>query len=139
MGNGVVSFKSMELISQIRGLGVRFAIITGARTTTLFERVPLLPVVDAYVCETGSRIFYRRHSSSVGTLSPLDLEPDLAWAASLRDVTGDMSARDPPESRQGTLWALYRELGAAGLAVDARGYSGCFRVSCSSPQDQALL
>ncbi len=38
--------------------GVPFVVISGMRTTTLFQRLPYLPRADAYVSESGGRIFY---------------------------------------------------------------------------------
>ena len=38
--------------------GVPFVLISGMRTTTLFQRLPYLPRADAYVSESGGRIFY---------------------------------------------------------------------------------
>ena len=32
--------------------------MTGARTSTLLQRLPFLPAADAYVSENGGRIFY---------------------------------------------------------------------------------
>ena len=33
---------------------------------------------------------------------------DREWARRFVDVTGDMTATEPPEARRGTLWDLYR-------------------------------
>ena len=33
-------------------------LLTGARTSTLLQRLPYLPAADAYVAENGGRIFY---------------------------------------------------------------------------------
>ncbi|KAL3791631.1 hypothetical protein ACHAW5_000627 [Stephanodiscus triporus] len=40
--------------------GVPFVLVSGMRTTTLFQRLPYLPRADAYVSESGGRIFYPR-------------------------------------------------------------------------------
>ena len=74
MGGGVISNRTKELISALRKAGVLFAVVSGvghslrkagfsrqitylknpgARTTTMIERIALLPPVDCYVCETG--------------------------------------------------------------------------------------
>lgn len=55
---GVISFKTLRLCQQIRNEGVPFVLVTGARSTTLFQRLPYLPRADAYVSESGGRIFY---------------------------------------------------------------------------------
>ncbi|KAL3770200.1 hypothetical protein ACHAWU_009140 [Discostella pseudostelligera] len=39
---------------------VPLVLISGMRTSTLFKRLPYLPRSDAYVCESGGRIFYPR-------------------------------------------------------------------------------
>ncbi len=39
---------------------VPLVLISGMRTSTLFKRMPYLPRSDAYVCESGGRIFYPR-------------------------------------------------------------------------------
>lgn len=59
---GVISFKTLRLCQQLRNEGVPFVLVTGARSTTLFQRLPYLPRADAYVSESGGRIFYP-HSS----------------------------------------------------------------------------
>ena len=41
-----------------------FILVSGMRTTTLFQRLPYLPRADAYVSESGGRIFYPRSISS---------------------------------------------------------------------------
>jgi len=46
--------------------GVPFVIISGMRTTTLFQRLPYLPRADAYVSESGGRIFYPCPIDGVG-------------------------------------------------------------------------
>lgn len=39
---------------------IPLVLISGMRTSTLFKRLPFLPRSDAYVCESGGRIFYPR-------------------------------------------------------------------------------
>jgi len=47
---------------------VPLVLISGMRTTTLFQRLPYLPRADAYVSESGGRIFYpRRRTISTTT------------------------------------------------------------------------
>jgi hypothetical protein len=41
-------------------VSVPLVLISGMRTSTLFKRLPYLPRSDAYVCESGGRIFYPR-------------------------------------------------------------------------------
>ena len=58
MGAGAISEETIALVDALRAEGVKFVIITGARTTTLHERMPLLCKADAVACETGSKILY---------------------------------------------------------------------------------
>ena len=73
MGDGLVSERTVELIDELRSLGVLFVVVTAARKSTLLERLPLLPAVDAAVGETGLRIY-------------VDGVLDSAWADGLRPV-----------------------------------------------------
>jgi hydroxymethylpyrimidine pyrophosphatase-like HAD family hydrolase len=59
---GVISSKTLLLCQQLRNEGVPFVLVTGARSTTLFQRLPYLPRADAYVSESGGRIFYPNFS-----------------------------------------------------------------------------
>ena len=59
---GVISSKTLRLCQQLRNEGVPFVLVTGARSTTLFQRLPYLPRADAYVSESGGRIFYPNSS-----------------------------------------------------------------------------
>lgn len=38
--------------------GVKLVLITGARLSTMLQRMAFLPAADAYICENGGRIFY---------------------------------------------------------------------------------
>ena len=119
MGDGLVSERTVELIAELRARGVIFVIVTAARKSTLFEREPLLPPSDAYVCETGSRI-YR------GGLDALDE----AWAKGFEEVSGPLERELDVSERPEPLWQLFRRFQAEvpGLKCDARSYYGCFRV-----------
>ena len=46
---------------------VPLVLISGMRTTTLFQRLPYLPRADAYVSESGGQIFYPRRTISTTT------------------------------------------------------------------------
>lgn len=39
--------RTIELIDKIRGRNVHFALVSGARTTTLMKRLKTLPMCDA--------------------------------------------------------------------------------------------
>lgn len=112
---------------------MKFVIITGARSTTMIERMPLLPFVDAVACETGTKIWYPPESASD---PPVQSEwvLDKEWARPFEQVTGPLDTELPAVQRQGTLWELYREMKAELFDPDARGYTGCFRVRCKTPE-----
>jgi hydroxymethylpyrimidine pyrophosphatase-like HAD family hydrolase len=55
---GVISSKTLRLCQKLRDGGVPFVLVSGMRSTTLFQRLPYLPRADAYVSESGGRIFY---------------------------------------------------------------------------------
>lgn len=117
MGDGCVSERTIELVAALRSEGVLFFVVTAARKSTLIERMPLLPVSDAYVGETGSRIY-----KEPGVL-------DTEWANGLVDVCGPLEREMPAEERPEVLWQFYRRLQQVpGLKVDGRSYYGCFRV-----------
>ena len=163
MGAGVISDKTVALVDELRSLGVKFVIISGARTTTMFARYPRLPTCDAIACETGAKILYPPAPGTAGAgsgeLETVDqgqggqanaqtlsdpfahrtvtggvLEMDAAWSKPFENVTGPLDSSLAPLERKGTLWDLYRELSELGLEPDARGYYGCFRVNCRNDE-----
>ena len=50
---GVISAGTLHRVANLRGQGVKFVVITGARLSTLLMRLPYLPFCDALVCESG--------------------------------------------------------------------------------------
>lgn len=48
---GVISTATLRLFAALRLLGVRLVLVSGARSSTLLQRLPYLPAADAYVCE----------------------------------------------------------------------------------------
>lgn len=55
---GIISSHTLQLCSDLRAKGVMLVLVTGARTSTLLNRLPYLPKADAYCTESGGRIFY---------------------------------------------------------------------------------
>ena len=56
---GVISSQTLQLCQKLRlEKNVKLVLITGARTSTLLNRLPYLPKADVYVSEGGGRIFY---------------------------------------------------------------------------------
>eukprot|EP01062_Namystynia_karyoxenos_P049078 TRINITY_DN37503_c0_g1_i1.p1 TRINITY_DN37503_c0_g1~~TRINITY_DN37503_c0_g1_i1.p1 ORF type:complete len:316 (+),score=79.17 TRINITY_DN37503_c0_g1_i1:78-1025(+) len=119
MGPGLMSERTRDLIAAIRACGTEFVYITGARKSTLIERLPILPEADAAAAETGGRLYDR------GALDPV-------WSGRIEQLSGPLDSSLPPESRQGALWDWYRTLRRSGFKVDSRSYFCCFRVSVSA-------
>jgi len=122
-GNAYLSLKTIDLVQKIREYGVKFVIITGARSTTFFQRRPILPRADYEFMENGGRMLINGKIYS-------------SWTESFVEQVGkyDYSQAIPadipiPESRDGELWEFYRELSAeGGWYLDARDYYTDFRV-----------
>jgi hypothetical protein len=66
---------------------VPLVLISGMRTTTLFQRLPYLPRADAYVSESGGRIFYPRSRTTISTTTT-------AAAAPIREKKKDKAEED---------------------------------------------
>ncbi|KAL6774273.1 hypothetical protein ACKKBG_A24400 [Auxenochlorella protothecoides x Auxenochlorella symbiontica] len=129
---GFISTTIFERLARLRARqDVRLVLISGARAGTLLQRLPLLPAADAYVCESGGRIFY---PGAVGwaahTAAPLT--EDHAWRGAHEPAAGPaVAAAMKPERRGGPLWTLFAALSStrhARLQFDCRGYSTAFRV-----------
>lgn len=127
MGDGVVSDRSVELVSQLRKQGIMFVIVTGARKSTVLERLQFLPDADVVVGESGSRIYIHG-------------ELDEAWEQRMRPICGPLEREVDVSQRPEPLWIFCRALQSAGLNVDTRAYYGCFRVDTKGDaQKEALL
>ena len=55
--------------------GIKLVLITGARVSTLLQRMAYLPAADAYICENGGRIFYPDSSLPLA----LPVTEDMQW------------------------------------------------------------
>lgn len=122
-GNAYVSWKTIELVRQIRAKGVKFVLISGARTSTFLKRLPYLPKADMGIAENGGRIYE-------------DEKLDKDWANRFYEVTGDIETNIAPEERKGLLWDWYRRLKAEGWHTDARDYYANFRVDLKKSSDK---
>jgi len=126
---GYISERTLKLVAELRRLGHVFVLISGARSTTIFERLPFLPAADAYVMENGGRIFFPVSEGHALTAAPI-IE-DTEWR-SVHAAAGPAAQESaPPSQRSGELWDLYRSLEQDGWACDARSYSTNFRISLS--------
>ena len=123
---GVISRKTLRMYAAVRALGMKLVLISGCRMSTLLERLPYLPKADAYVCESGGRIFYPVDTNSL-TAAPL--EEDLTWRE-LHAAAGPPGQDGlPPHERKGILWDYYRDLTAKGTErLDSRSYTTAFRI-----------
>lgn len=122
---GIISVKTLQLYAAIRALGVKVVFITGARFSTFAQRLPYLPAADAYVCESGGRIFFPNNDLPTAAA----IREDFTWRQQHEGATGS-TAEDakPPQERQGDLWEIYRKLQSDGAKVDAVSYTTAFRV-----------
>lgn len=50
---GVISKGSLQRVAALRARGAAFALVSGARTSTVLQRLPFLPAADALVAENG--------------------------------------------------------------------------------------
>lgn len=116
----------------------RFA---GARLSTLLARLPFIPAADAYVCESGGRIFYPCTLDD-GIPSAAPFLEDIAWRSRHAEVCG-LPGEDtlPPERRTGTLWRYYGDIvdSAPQLKADAVSYTTAFRLKGPVNEVQRML
>ena len=138
MGAGLFSERSAQLIAALRKAGVVFVYISGARRSTMLERIPLLAPADFAVAETGGRMYVTAGSNSSTQLPPLET----AWTQRIEAACGPIEdtaagggggAPPPVAERQGALWEWCRELQRRGVQCDTRSYTCCFRVDCKKP------
>jgi hydroxymethylpyrimidine pyrophosphatase-like HAD family hydrolase len=132
-------------------------LISGMRTTTLFQRLPYLPKADAYVSESGGRIFYpvpiddeSKATHPTGAVENLVIQPittsdspksssftlveDLEWRAQISDIHAagpdGFDYNDIPiDQRKGKLWDYGRQLTKQGYKLDTLGYATAFRIN----------
>lgn len=67
--------------------GIKLVLITGARVSTLLQRMAFLPAADAYICENGGRIFYPDNSLPLA----LPIMEDMEWR-NKHNTTGGLLA-----------------------------------------------
>ncbi|KAI8469912.1 MAG: hypothetical protein J3K34DRAFT_521817 [Monoraphidium minutum] len=133
---GIISEETLRLAARLRGAGARLAIVSGARTPTVLQRLPFLPAADAIVSENGGRIFYPDPDG----LAAAPLKEDLEWRAALAPAAGPPGEEAlPPERRSGAVWGYYRQLAEAGWKLDALGYATAFRLTQTPGKSAADL
>lgn len=92
---GYVSVKALDMLHDLRQAGAKVVIVTGARSSTLLERLPYLPAADAVVSENGGRIFYVDGNWQ----SFMPLREDMDWRAELASATGTPRRQSPTTVR----------------------------------------
>eukprot|EP00549_Striatella_unipunctata_P025651 CAMPEP_0118682626 /NCGR_PEP_ID=MMETSP0800-20121206/5584_1 /TAXON_ID=210618 ORGANISM="Striatella unipunctata, Strain CCMP2910" /NCGR_SAMPLE_ID=MMETSP0800 /ASSEMBLY_ACC=CAM_ASM_000638 /LENGTH=336 /DNA_ID=CAMNT_0006579025 /DNA_START=155 /DNA_END=1165 /DNA_ORIENTATION=- len=155
----LISAKTLGKCQELRRKGVFLVLVSGGRTTTIFDRLPFLPLADAYCSEVGGRIFYpvkepTREGDLVITphpytnareedLEPFSLKEDLEWRARMEEFVGKEGYQgvEPWDyksgtnitafERKGALWDLAQSFLNDGCVIDAKGYASSFRVSRS--------
>jgi hydroxymethylpyrimidine pyrophosphatase-like HAD family hydrolase len=55
---GIISQASLAKAAQLRKLGTAVIIISGARTSTVLQRLPYLPAADAVIAENGEQLLF---------------------------------------------------------------------------------
>ncbi|KAF8055736.1 hypothetical protein HT031_006640 [Scenedesmus sp. PABB004] len=133
---GVISRLTLEKAAALRAAGGAFVLVSGARTSTVLQRLPFLPAADAVVAENGGRIWYPDPQG----LTACPLVEDLEWRQQLAAVAGP-PGQDvrPPLEREGVLWEWYRELHRQGWRLDSNSYSTCFRLTPTPGRGEAEL
>jgi len=122
---GVISLRTLELFAEVRRMGFRVVVISGARTSTVLQRLPFLPFADAVVTENGGRIFM----GDPHQLTTAPLVEDIGWREVHREGAGPGSQEGvSPEERVGPLWEVYRAFKADAWKPDADSYTASFRV-----------
>jgi len=117
---GYISAATLGLFDQVRARGAKVVVISGCRYSTLMQRLQYLPSADAYVCESGGRIFYRDHKG-------VALWEDLGWRHRM-DESGQIDAMYQ------CLKACRLRFGKTrGVKVDDDSYSRAFRVRSIRP------
>lgn len=51
---GIISYASLVKAAELRKMGAAFVIVSGARTSTVLQRLPYLPAADAILAENGN-------------------------------------------------------------------------------------
>ena len=132
---GAISVASLKLYAALRNQGRKKVIlISGCRMSTMMQRLPYLPKADAYVCESGGRIFYPKADPQI---TACGLVEDVEWRNSHQGLPPMQSGDICPQEYPGTLWEYFRELSKVGIQIDSMNYSTAFRIKDGrvSPED----
>ena len=119
---GVLSSRTLSLCRDIRAKkGVQLVLVTGARTSTLLNRLPFLPKADAYCTESGGRIFYPTNNN-VNCCNGNNEDMSHPFTYTPVEYIGANIERDlqPFGLQEDMTWRKQMEIGGAGT----EGYAG---------------
>jgi hydroxymethylpyrimidine pyrophosphatase-like HAD family hydrolase len=68
---GIISQASLAKAAQLRKSGTAVIIISGARTSTVLQRLPYLPAADAIIAENGEQMLFASLTDARLRSSPL--------------------------------------------------------------------
>ena len=126
---GAMSRRTLRQLAALREQGHALVLLSGMRHSTFLERLPFLPVAEAYAVENGGRLFWLRPGCADAPLTAASLDEDAAWRRTHDSAAGPAEgAAFPPAERSGDLWTAYRSLLASGVRCDVRGYSTLIRL-----------
>jgi hypothetical protein len=152
---GYISSRTLRLCRDVRrkcqsnGETAKLVLISGARASTLLQRIPYLPRADAYCCESGGRIFYPVRLKTDQDARPVvggpynvvdfdgatnedrtafSLVEDLTWRSIVMRRSGSADLDDQSVDNH-PLWDLARQLEDFGFALDRQSYETCFRIN----------
>ena len=98
---GVISIKTLTELARMRKAGIKLVLITGARVSTLLQRMAYLPAADAYICENGGRIFYPDNTLPLA----LPIAEDVQWR-NKHNATGMVFISTPKNTSAMLGWLL---------------------------------
>lgn len=157
---GVISRRTLDLCQHLRKEhGVKLVLVSGMRSTTLLQRLPFLPLADAYCSEGGGRIFYP--TGEYSSDGRLQLREDLSWRRKLEDTNAagpdgftnslnektkeiivsnenDVLSTTSISDRQGKLWDFARQLLREGWTIDYKGYATSFRIKFERDSPESI-
>lgn len=120
---GIISLDTLAKYETLRSLGKKVVLVSGCRFATLLQRLAYLPRADAYVCESGGRIFFPNTSYTLPGLCE-----DISWRNQHVGLPPKQPSPVKPEDYKEDLWSFYRELSSKGISIDTKNYSTAFRV-----------
>lgn len=133
---GIIGARTLSASAALRANGYPLILVSGARSSTVLQRLPFLPFPDALVTENGGRIFH--HDATLLTAAPFLEDED--WRKLHADVAGPADEDGlSAAGRMGLLWDVCRKFVAAGWVVDTAGYSTGFRVTLKGGQSSGAL